>query len=79
MTRQTAYRPQGEDWMFHAVLPFLAHAVLVGSALAALSRVHAALFGVGAAALLLLFVGIHNAWDAAAWHVLTEGKDGAPS
>jgi hypothetical protein len=23
-----------------------------------------ALFGVGAAALLLLFIGIHNAWDA---------------
>lgn len=28
-----------------------------------------ALFGVGAAALLLLFIGIHNAWDAVAYHV----------
>jgi VIT1/CCC1 family predicted Fe2+/Mn2+ transporter len=29
-----------------------------------------ALFGMGAAVLLLLFVGIHNAWDAVAYHVL---------
>jgi len=29
-----------------------------------------ALFGVGAGALLLLFVGIHNSWDAIAYHVL---------
>jgi len=28
-----------------------------------------ALFGVGAAALLLLFIGIHNAWDAVFYHV----------
>jgi hypothetical protein len=27
------------------------------------------MFGVGAAALLLLFVGIHNAWDAVTYHV----------
>jgi hypothetical protein len=30
------------------------------------------LFGVGAAALLLLFVGIHNAWDAATY-VIAQG------
>jgi hypothetical protein len=29
----------------------------------ALSHTREALFGVGAAALLLLFIGIHNAWD----------------
>lgn len=28
--------------------------------------------GVGAAALLLLFVGIHNAWDNIAYHVLVQ-------
>ena len=27
------------------------------------------MFGVAAAALLLLFVGIHNAWDAITYHV----------
>ncbi|HKB71503.1 MAG TPA: hypothetical protein VKH46_11710 [Thermoanaerobaculia bacterium] len=39
------------------------------SALAASSRLRGALFGVGAAALLLLFAGIHNAWDSVAYHV----------
>lgn len=29
-----------------------------------------ALFGVGGAVLVLLFTGIHNAWDAVAYHVL---------
>jgi hypothetical protein len=28
------------------------------------------LFGVAAAALSLLFIGIHNAWDAVTYHVL---------
>jgi hypothetical protein len=41
------------------------------------------LFAVGAAALLLLFVGIHNAWDAVTYHVFVnrEGPTGpdAPS
>jgi hypothetical protein len=36
---------------------------------------------VGAAALLLLFVGIHNAWDSIAYHVFvkreTDKKDGS--
>ncbi|MGB8633308.1 MAG: hypothetical protein WCD69_28700, partial [Xanthobacteraceae bacterium] len=32
-------------------------------------NVRESLFGVGAAALLLLFIGIHNAWDAIVYHV----------
>jgi hypothetical protein len=30
------------------------------------------LFGVGTAALLLLFIGIHNAWDAVTYHVFVK-------
>jgi len=33
---------------------------------------HEALFGIGAAALLLLFIGIHNAWDAVTYHVFVK-------
>jgi len=39
------------------------------SALAASSHTREALLGVGAATLLLLFIGIHNAWDAVSYHV----------
>jgi hypothetical protein len=31
--------------------------------------------GVGAAALLLLFIGIHNAWDGVAYHVFVNLGD----
>lgn len=60
---QTAYRPQFEDWLFHVLLPLGAYATLAVSACAAPSHVREALFGVGGAALLLLLIGIHNAWD----------------
>jgi hypothetical protein len=36
---------------------------------------HAAPFVIGAAALLLLLVGIHNSWDAITYHALSRGKD----
>ena len=67
--RQTAYRPDFEDWSFHFLLPLAAYAVLALSAFAAHTHAHEALLGVGAATLLLLFVGIHNAWDAVSYFV----------
>jgi hypothetical protein len=70
MRRQPAYKPQFEDWLFHSALPFIAYAMLAMSAFEALSHTHDALFGVGGAVLLLLFTGIHNAWDSVAYHVL---------
>jgi hypothetical protein len=69
MRRQIVYTPEFEDWLFHVLLPFAAYATLAGSAYATLAHAHEAMFGVAAAALLLLFVGIHNAWDAITYHV----------
>ena len=67
---QHAYRPDPEDWAFHVVLPLAAYATLSISAFAAGSHSHDALLAFAAAVLLLLFIGIHNAWDAVAYHVL---------
>jgi len=67
--RRTAYRPEFEDWLFHALLPFAGYGILVASAFAARSHVRGALFGVAAAVLLLLLIGIHNAWDAVMYHI----------
>jgi hypothetical protein len=69
MRTQSGYRPQFEDWLCHVLLPLTAYLVLAGSALAARFRSREALLGVGAAALLLLFTGIHNTWDAVTYHV----------
>lgn len=71
---QTAYRPVFEDWLFHVLLPLAAYATLAGSAFAARSYTRPALFLVGAAALLLLFIGIHNAWDAVTYHVFVRRR-----
>ena len=75
MRVQTTYRPEFEDWLFHVLLPFAAYAMLAISTYAALSHAHEALFGVGAAVLVLLFIGIHNAWDAVAYHALVNKPD----
>jgi hypothetical protein len=74
---QTAYRPVFEDWLCHVLLPSAAYALLAGSAFAARSDERTALFLVGAAALLLLFVGIHNAWDTVT-HLVFVQKLGSP-
>ena len=74
MRVQTAYRPEFEDWLFHALLPFAACATLAIAAYATLNHVRVALFGVGAAAVLLLFVGIHNAWDSVTYHVFVRRR-----
>jgi hypothetical protein len=62
--RQTTnYKPQLEDWIWHAALPLIAYMTLLVAAVTIPLRHVAAFFGIAAYALLLLFVGIHNAWD----------------
>jgi hypothetical protein len=69
MRKQAAYRPGFEDWVFHFALPRVSYALLASGALTAQEHMTAALFAVAASALLLLFIGIHNAWDAISYHV----------
>ncbi|MGE5624662.1 MAG: hypothetical protein ACM3ZT_03845 [Bacillota bacterium] len=69
MYTQTAYAPVFEDWLFHALLPIGAYAALGISAFDAGAHLRDALFWAGGAALVLLFIGIHNAWDTIAYQV----------
>jgi hypothetical protein len=59
--RQTGYRVVLKDWVWHTVLPFIAYATLLAAAAVLVLHASAALFAIAATALLLLFVGIHNA------------------
>jgi hypothetical protein len=61
--RQTGYKPVLEDWLWHAVFPLIGYAVLLVTAVVLARDPAVALFVIGATALLLLFIGIHNAWD----------------
>lgn len=65
--RQTGYQAVAEDWLWHAILPLCAYGSLIGAALGLALDHTGALFLVGAVALLLIFIGIHNAWDAVAF------------
>jgi len=69
---QGAYRPEFEDWLFHVLLPLAAYLALAVSAYTARWWLRESLFGVAAGSLVLLFSGIHNAWDAVTYHVYTK-------
>jgi hypothetical protein len=68
--RQTAYVPVFEDWLWHGALPLIAYAALVAAAVPLRRHPAPSLFVIGAAAVLLLFTGIHNAWDAVTYMAL---------
>jgi hypothetical protein len=61
--RQTDYQPVLEDWLFHTLLPLVSYSALVVAAILLPGHPAPALFGIAAATVLLLFIGIHNAWD----------------
>jgi hypothetical protein len=65
--RQTGYAPVFEDWLFHAGLPILAYLSLLISGLIAFHNPITALYVIAGVSLILLYVGIHNAWDAAVY------------
>jgi hypothetical protein len=59
------YVPVGEDWLWHVTLPTLVYGALLVMAFLTRRWVEQSLYGVAAVSLLLLFIGIHNAWDVA--------------
>jgi hypothetical protein len=61
--RLTTYQVVFADWLWHVALPLVAYALLVLSAVLLPTYARQVLFVIGATALLLLFIGIHNAWD----------------
>ena len=70
--RQEGYTPVLEDWVFHIILPYVSYALLLVGAAILTSSETLALFMFAAMALLLMFVGIHNAWDTATFLVVQQ-------
>lgn len=62
-----AYKPFSSDWIWNVVLPVLAYLALAATGIGLPYRVTPGLYVVSAAVLLLLFIGIHNAWDVVVW------------
>ena len=61
------YKPFVSDWIWSAVLPVAAYLALAVMGLRLPHQPAASLYTVGGVVLLLLFVGIHNAWDVVVW------------
>jgi hypothetical protein len=68
--RQTDYAPVLEDWLWHGALPLIAYAALLVAAVYLQREPMPSLFVIGGTALLLLFAGIHNAWDSVVYIAL---------
>jgi VIT1/CCC1 family predicted Fe2+/Mn2+ transporter len=75
--RQKGYVPVFEDWLCHVALPFVAYGLTGAAALTLGGHATGALFVIGAMTLLLLFVGIHNAWDTVTYIVITAPEEKA--
>jgi hypothetical protein len=71
-SRLEAYRADTEDLVWHVGLPIIAYAALVCGAVALPIAPSAALFAPAASAMLLIFIGIHNAWDVVTFLAIDE-------
>jgi hypothetical protein len=76
--RQTGYQPVFEDWLWHSILPFLSYAAFVMSAVFLRRNPAPVLFAPAAASLLLVFIGIHNAWDTVTYIAITQAPSKRP-
>ena len=72
---QRGYKPVLEDWIWHSGLPIVAYLWLFAAGVFVLRSPSAALYCVAGATLLLLFIGIHNAWDTVTFLVFERGQE----
>jgi len=75
--RTTEYKPVLSDWIWHTILPTLAYGSLLVSTFLLQRSPDRTLFLIGAVTLMLLFIGIHNAWDTVTYlviHVIPKEK-----
>jgi hypothetical protein len=72
--RLTSYKPDLEDWAWYTVLPFVAYGALLAAGIMLRIVPVDAMFALAAGATLLIFIGIHNAWDIVTY-IVTEYAD----
>ena len=71
--RQGGYTPVAEDWIWHVILPAISYGVLLIAGITLERVTYGSLFFVGGASLMLVFIGIHNAWDTV-MYIAVEGR-----
>ena len=67
-----AYTAVLEDWIWNVILPALCFCMLLTTAFLFSGWPKQCPYGVAAAIMLLMIVGIHNAWDIAVWNSINK-------
>jgi hypothetical protein len=62
-TRLTIYTADLEDWAWFSILPLVAYGAMTAGAIALAAAPLQALFIIAGVVVLLIFIGIRNAWD----------------
>lgn len=70
-----SYVPVLEDWIWHVILPAVVYGALLAMACLLWREPRRSMYGIAAALMLLLFVGIHNSWDVAVSITAQNKKD----
>ncbi len=63
MRNVPGYQTPLKDWLWYGFLPFSAYVVLIIAAIALPANPALVLYFISAVMVVLLFIGIHNAWD----------------
>jgi hypothetical protein len=71
----SAYDPAHGDWLWNVALPAIVYGTLLAIAFFIWDWPHQCMYGVAAAVVLLMIIGIHNAWDIAVWNSLRKERD----
>ncbi|HEY2553698.1 MAG TPA: hypothetical protein VGI15_00480, partial [Candidatus Cybelea sp.] len=74
--RLTGYTPDLDDWTWYWILPLAAYSAIFGGAIGLEIVPVDALFALASGVLLLIFIGIRNAWDIVTY--LTVGGGARP-
>lgn len=74
--RLSTYDPDVEDWTWYTIMPFVAYGAVVAGAILLPVKQALAPFALAIGILLLIFIGIRNAWDVVTF--LAIDQDGQP-
>lgn len=77
--RLRSYSADLEDWTWYTILPLLAYVVILAGAILLFVIPASALFAVAGGVVILIFIGIRNAWDVVTFIIATGRDDEPPS
>lgn len=69
------YTPDLDDWIWYMVLPLIAHGAVLAGAIVLANNAIDALFIIAGGAVVLIFIGIRNAWDVVTFIIVDGAQD----